>query len=117
MTRNNADFDLGRFHVPYEGQLLFHGSPSKFEEGSLIEAKNSEELRGVNVPVAWATTSQKDAEAQGGYSGEESSVYQVEPINPKETHGITSGRIYPGEKGLNHHFISKHGFKVVKQVK
>ena len=117
MGRNNTDFDLGRFSLPYEGQPLFHGSPSTFTEGDTIEAKNAEEQRGVNAPVAWATTSQKDAEAQGGYHGGKANVYQVEPMNPEETHGILSGRMYPGEKGFNHHFISKHGFRVVKQVK
>lgn len=109
----NSEFDLGRFSIKYSGESLFHGSPETLNVGDVVTAKNSEEHNGINTPVAWATTSHQDAKAQGDYhEAGNSTVYTVEPVNAEETHGIPSGRIYPGQKGINTHFISKHGFKV-----
>lgn len=114
MARSKADFDLGRFNIPFAGEDIYHGSPNKLNVGDVVFPKHAEEQSGINVPVAWATTSHQDARAQGGYHEQgESNVYKVEPVNPEETHGIYSGRIFPGQKGLNKHFISKHGFRVV----
>ena len=126
MGRSNAEFEKGRWQLPYEGQALFHGSPNELKVGEIVHPQRSEPAKGIHVPVAWATTSHKDAKAQadrranGGSTvfnedaNTGSTVYTVEPVNPEETYGTPAGRIYPGERdGINYHFISKHGFRVI----
>ena len=114
MGRNMPDFNKDRFNIPYQGEELFHGSPETMDIGSIIAPKRAEEDKGINVPVAWATTSHQDAAAQGGYheSGK-ATIYKVEPVNPDETKGIIHGKLFPGQTEFTKHFISKHGFKII----
>lgn len=114
MTRNNADFQEGRFTVPYEGQDLFHGTRQVLSVGDHIGIAPAEPHKGVNIPVAWTTTHPVDAAHYGSYDAGDGAVnvYTVVPVNNDSVRGIQSGVMRPGVRGAVHHFVSKHGFVV-----
>lgn len=92
MTRNKADFIGG----------MLHGSTHEFKPGDIVEprkpGKNSDDL------VAWASNSSHAARL---YGGEGAKVYQVAPIGEYET--------LPGPRVGEKHYVSKKGFRVIKE--
>lgn len=114
MGRNNADFNEGSFTVEYSGEPLFHGTRQQLSVGDTVGVSPAEPHKGINVPVAWTTTSPVDASHYGARSAGdgEVNVYTVAPVKPEGLRGAYSATIHPGERTLNKHFVSKHGFVV-----
>ena len=93
MGRNNADFQAG----------LYHGSRAQIAPGDIIRPAERHPDQPEDVP-SYAHASTSDAIAYG-YGDK---IYKVEPLENDDT--LENGVL--GE----HHYISKKGFKVIKQV-
>jgi hypothetical protein len=89
----------------FKDSVLFHGSPTAFNPGDLIEP------RGI-FAHAYATTNPKVARSYGRSKAEtneekdSSSVYHVEPVENDET-----------LQRIGDNALSKKGFKVVRKVR
>jgi hypothetical protein len=114
MGRNNADFNEGSFTLSYNNETLFHGTRQKLSVGDPINLQPAERGKGINVPVSWTTTSPIDAAHYGARDEGDSkiNVYTTEPVDRASVRGAYSGILHPGERKINTHFISKHGFTV-----
>ena len=126
MTRNNADF---------QASALYHGTAHPFQIGDVILPAAMRGMRpdmiddgqddlSVDSDVHEKVYATDDLGTAHGYAhfnaqdAKDARVYQVEPVDKKETLQVRSavdgGDVVPNDP---REFISKKGFRVVKQVK